>query len=525
MRRKLLLTGSLLIVLGAGALAVQQGRLFWRSLNLAHSPLERLRARFSPPHRRLSRRVVLVILDGMRADRASGLPVLDALRARGAWREVESSFPTISIPQYWAMLSGVEPVLSGARTNGYREFPLPVDNLFRIAHDAGLSLGAFGADTEGPWYPREFSAWFRREHFGESYPQALSASLREPIDLTVVVEDWIDAAGHHGNVSGPAYDEAARKDDADLGQLAALLDFSKDTLIVTADHGHRDEGGHGGDERECMSVPLLAVGAGIVPGSYDRAQLVDVAPTLAALLGLPAPAASHGKPLVDMLRLDANAQSTLLERAARQRQRVETVIAATFDRAASHDDLLRRLRLAGVAIALLAVALGLHRSGVGWTELGAAAAYLLAFVISFHLAGGRLSLSAARTSGFFVRVLLISFFGGGLVWMVVARRLRREHPQLLWLATALLAGVPWLVAMAVVGAHAGLVMPSAPWTAMGAWSGLPLICLGPWLLVDAVVNAGRWLSRKQREEPGRPIAPRSSAPRLPLRPARGQRAA
>src|SRR5262249_21994147 len=145
-RRMLLIVGSLLVVLVAGAAAAWQGAVFWRSLDIPHSPLEVLRTRPAPARGRLTRKLVLVILDGLRADRATGLPVLDSLRARGASRELASTFPTISIPQYWAMLSGVEPALSGARTNSYRQFPLPHDSLIRTAHDAGLTLAAFGAD-------------------------------------------------------------------------------------------------------------------------------------------------------------------------------------------------------------------------------------------------------------------------------------------------------------------------------------------------------------------------------------------
>src|SRR5262249_25044712 len=107
-RRRWLILGSLVVTLGAGALAIHQGLGFWHSLDLAHTPLELLSARPAPAHGRLARRLVLVILDGLRADRTSGMPVLDGLRARGASRELAVSFPTVSIPQYWAMLSGVE---------------------------------------------------------------------------------------------------------------------------------------------------------------------------------------------------------------------------------------------------------------------------------------------------------------------------------------------------------------------------------------------------------------------------------
>src|SRR5262249_50529450 len=155
-----------------------------------------------------------------------------------------------------------------------------------------------------------------------------------------------------GDVSGPEFLAAAQKDDADLSRLVAQLDLDRDTLIITADHGHRDAGGHGGDEPECISVPLVAVGAGVSPGQFGPARLVDVAPTIAALLGLPFPAASQGQPLVDMLELEPPTQAALLERAAQQRERVAVLLAATFARAASRDVTLRVLRFGALGLAM-----------------------------------------------------------------------------------------------------------------------------------------------------------------------------
>jgi hypothetical protein len=50
-------------------------------------------------------------------------------------------------------------------------------------------------------------------------------------------------------------------------------------------------------------VPLLWFGAGIVPGSYAGIAMVrDIAPTLSALLGIPAPSGSEGRVLNEILR-------------------------------------------------------------------------------------------------------------------------------------------------------------------------------------------------------------------------------
>src|SRR5262249_44329003 len=65
-RKSVFLAAALLVILGAGAAATCQGIAFWHSLDLPHSPLENVRARMAPVTGRLARRVVLVILDGLR---------------------------------------------------------------------------------------------------------------------------------------------------------------------------------------------------------------------------------------------------------------------------------------------------------------------------------------------------------------------------------------------------------------------------------------------------------------------------
>ena len=484
-RKRIYLAISLIVILGAGATATCQGVAYWHSLDLPHSPLERVHKRTAAANQRLARRVVLVIVDGLREDRAHDLPALDALRARGASRMLASSFPTVSIPQYWAMLSGVDPAASGARTNGYRHVAWPMDSVMGDARDAGMSVAAVGADTE-PWYAPALGPMFRFAQFGEGYEDELVRALDGGADFTIVVEDAVDRAGHDGDGGGKSYHAAALAADRALAAIASHLDFSKDALVVTADHGHRDDGGHGGDEPEVMTVPLVAAGAGIQPGRFANARLVDVAPTLAALLGLPSPAASRGQPLVDMLAIQPRTAQVLLARTAQHHMFVERVLSRAMSHAEAHEAVLRALRFALLVSLGTLLILGIRAAGAGWRDLGIAAAYLAAFVLAFYIAGGRVSLSSARTGGFFARVLVIAFFAAGMVWFAIARRVRRRFPSLL-LATAALAAAPWFISLAMVGATGGLVLAPPTWTAMGAWAGIPLICFGPWALADVIV--------------------------------------
>jgi hypothetical protein len=120
--------------------------------------------------------------------------------------------------------------------------------------------------------------------------------------IPVLVLD-VDRAGHADGV-GREYRAAAAAVDRMLRTAFAAVDLVHDTVIVTADHGHVAPGGHGGDEPEVSHVPLILAGAGVVPGAVARdARLIDLAPTVAALLGVPAPRHAEGRALVELLAL------------------------------------------------------------------------------------------------------------------------------------------------------------------------------------------------------------------------------
>ena len=57
----------------------------------------------------------------------------------------------------------------------------------------------------------------------------------------------------------------------------------------------------GGAEPEVLRVPFAAAGAGIRPGRYGDAEIIDLAPTMTALLGLPAPL-PEGEPYARAVR-------------------------------------------------------------------------------------------------------------------------------------------------------------------------------------------------------------------------------
>jgi hypothetical protein len=278
---------------------------------------------------RLARRVILLVIDGLRLDH-SALPFLDELRRKGIGATATAPYPTWSRPGYISILAGVPPNASGIRTNRVPQ-SLRFDSIMYRAMRAGLFVASAGdigmipplflrpggTPLSGLTYSRQGDkmappvgyAWpfddaRRDDNLGELVASTTSL-LATNADLIIVLAGDVDRAGHAFGAASPQYREAAVKVDRELGRVLATVDLATTAIIVVADHGHVDAGGHGGMEAEVETVPLILAGAGIRPGRLPYgAQTIDIAPTIAALLAIPPPGHGHGRTLIEVLQLD-----------------------------------------------------------------------------------------------------------------------------------------------------------------------------------------------------------------------------
>lgn len=370
-RRLVAATIALIAIVMAVGLA-RRGRGWNDQLALVPAPLASEAPRIDDPHTpRLARRVVLVVIDGLGASE-SRLPYLDEVRAQGVSAVARTAYPSISRPNYVTILSGVPPRDSGVRTNMVRE-PTGVDAVMVRAHAAGLTVATasdFGS----------FASLFPRAVDGTSRPpfddvrrldslDELGANLAELVRgdaaLVAILALDVDRAGHAHGV-GSEYRSAAAAVDRMLRSALSGLDLTRDAVIITADHGHVAPGGHGGLEPDVMQVPLVLAGAGVVKGAaVCDARSIDVAPTVAALLGIPAPGHAEGRALVEVLALSPDEAA---RRASADEARANAVV--TITDAAARADLERRpepVRLVAAAVVVLvALALAdvLRRRGI-----------------------------------------------------------------------------------------------------------------------------------------------------------------
>jgi hypothetical protein len=98
-------------------------------------------------------------------------------------------------------------------------------------------------------------------------------------------------------------------------------------VVIVSDHGHLPQGGHGGDEADVTEAMFFAIGAGVPSlGETSRRSYLDVVPTVAALLGIPTPATSLGRTMLDTLTLSPENAAKLLALNLRQRLSIEELL-------------------------------------------------------------------------------------------------------------------------------------------------------------------------------------------------------
>jgi hypothetical protein len=302
---------------------------------VSYLPPYRFEGGEEPAGQPLAARVVLVLVDGLRLDASRGMPFLNALRARGADLESSAAVPSYSRPGRASLVTGAWSEIHGATTN-FHDKAVEVDNLFRAAAAGGRTCAVAGSlwkSLFGPDLARAHAAvteptikdepgkYFALEPGVRAFGSQAAAFLKQhPAELNVADVLIMDYAAHEFGGRSEEYARSAERSDGLLQALLADLDLGTTAVVVTSDHGHLDEGGHGGGEPEVLAIPLVLAGKGVKAGVRSVARQIDVAPTIAALLGLPLPRAAQGRVLIEALDLPEDQRLALLARQWQQRR-------------------------------------------------------------------------------------------------------------------------------------------------------------------------------------------------------------
>jgi hypothetical protein len=259
----------------------------------------------------LARRVVLVIVDGMRVDVSrSQMNTLNRLRTYGSDIQLTVPQPSLSYPNWTTILSGAPQEISGVTTNWFKG-RAPVPTVMDIAQEAGRRVEIVGPEDFATIYGVRPGAnvslrpWPKGGYLsGTLVDDTLRIAKTTDPQLIVLHLPDLDEAGHTYGGTSKQYLATAHRIDLDLSRLVTGLQRDDTAFIIVADHGHLATGGHGGWEPEVTTVPGVFAGAGIKLGS-GTGQLEQIAATVSALEGVPTPPYAAGLTLRSVITTGA----------------------------------------------------------------------------------------------------------------------------------------------------------------------------------------------------------------------------
>ena len=249
-------------------------------------------------------RTRVVLIDGLSASTAHTLGTWSTLCDAGLDLDVDIGFPTVSLPVQVSLWTGLTQQQTGIVFRSDRPLETPLadsipgkvpgsiaiaENHGYIARSLKWSTVQPGAAPDKPARDADAEAWKTQWE-----PAALAATSSDA-RLVFVHILRVDSAGHKKGRDSDAYRNAAAEADAILGRLYAAAPDARWFLL--SDHGHLDDGGHGGEEHEIRIVEHCVIGPGVEAKRGGPVHLVDMSLLIANSVGVELDKRSRARPL------------------------------------------------------------------------------------------------------------------------------------------------------------------------------------------------------------------------------------
>lgn len=208
--------------------------------------------------------VILVSIDGFSPDYLGKgqTPVLDGLVAGGAFGSMRPSFPSVTFPNHYTLVTGLHPDHHGVVGNRFNDAQLGAftmaskesgfwdqgEPIWVTAEKAGVRTGTmFWPGSEVEIHGVRPSQWapFDQGMAGDARVDRLLSWLDLPVDqqpkLETLYFDIVDTAGHRNGPDSAETRAAAASVDASMGRLIEGLKargvYDRTMLVVVSDHG------------------------------------------------------------------------------------------------------------------------------------------------------------------------------------------------------------------------------------------------------------------------------------------------
>jgi hypothetical protein len=305
--------GSALRIAAAALLAAALGWIAWRTFARTRLPQYPGREILPAHTQRLARRVYVIVVDGCNRGRLwqADTPTIDRLAREGTeYLDVRPAYPARTVVCFSSMLTGAAPAEHGMRSNFAPRLGVRCESVFDTLGRAGARGRLVGIahllDPFGEEVVRSVTSVQPTAQIDHSLVAAARAVVdEEDPGLLVLQLLAADQLGHVRGVRNPDYLDQLAETDRRVGDFLAFLSergkLDDATVILMADHGQgRGIGGHGHLDWGESPVPFVVWGEGAIPGAVgtEPRSVLELAHTVADLLGVDAPSAARGRPLV-----------------------------------------------------------------------------------------------------------------------------------------------------------------------------------------------------------------------------------
>lgn len=258
-------------------------------------------------------KVLMIGIDGVRPDllAAARTPNLDRLAREGSYTaSARTGYPSVSGPGWSSFLIGVWPDKHGVLDNefegkAYDDYPDVLSRLEAlrpalVTYAAADWLPLVTDDHNGPVISDRVDRKFIVDGYDTGWAEADSMVVDDAVrtlstedpDLAFVYLGNPDEVSHTSGGIGAEYVAALERADGEVGRLIEAVRSRSSAaeedwlVLVSTDHGRREDGGHGGDTQEERTIFYLASGPSSSP-LPDSVYVVDVAVSALTHLGIP----------------------------------------------------------------------------------------------------------------------------------------------------------------------------------------------------------------------------------------------
>lgn len=241
-------------------------------------------------------KIILFVVDGMRPDALANIENAQKIIKNSTYTmNAQTVFPSVTLPCHMSLFHSVEPQRHGTTTNIFMPQVRPIDGLFEVLKQARKSCAIFynWEDLRDISEPNSLthSAFYAGKILGyHETGEMLADELLKYVktfdtDFTFFYMGYTDWAGHKFGWMSDEYLSAMQSSWNNIERVMTELG-DEYTYIITSDHGGHDRT-HGSEMPEDMTIPVILCGENFEKGKeIENVSILDIAPTVAELLGV-----------------------------------------------------------------------------------------------------------------------------------------------------------------------------------------------------------------------------------------------